>query len=263
MKNKYLVIPNTFLPKSSNTYCLLFPLKGFCVGFLHEFAVQDIPSDSYIYVNRLLDTPSILALKNILEKYSFKGIVFEDLGILELIKSLALSLETIFYPTHAITSVQTLNTYLEYVDTAVISLDITKEETKEMITKANKPLSYYIFGPLPYMYSRRTLLTNYEKNFALKENKRKLLEDEVTHKTFKAIENAYGTVLFDENMYDGRIFLEEKSVKHFIINFDWEKEEINESYFEDFLKQKDMSKTTDGFLNKKTIYRLPPKKEGL
>ncbi len=263
MKSKYLVVPNHKNLKSSNDYCLLFPLKGFCVGFLNEFSLEEIPDESYIYVNRLLDTESILKLKEILQTKSLKGIVFEDLGILQIILDNQLTLETIFYPTHAITSTNTLNAYLDYVNSAVISLDITKEETEKMLNLAKGEVSYYLYGPLPYMYSRRSLLTNYEKNFSLKESKEKILEDEITHKKFRTVENEYGTVLFDEKPYDGRIFLNHPKIKHFIINTDANEEPVSDKWLQDFLEGKELEKRTDGFLNQKTIYILPPKKEGL
>ena len=263
MKSKYLVVPNHKNLKSSNDYCLLFPLKDFCVGFLNEFSIEEIPDESYIYVNRLLDTKSILKLKEILQAKPLKGIVFEDLGILQIILDNQLMLETIFYPTHAITSTNTLNAYLDYAKSVGISLDVTKEETKKMLDLAKENVSYYLYGPLPYMYSRRSLLTNYEKNFSLKESKEKILEDEITHKKFRAVENEYGTVLFDEKPYDGRTFLNHPKINHFIINTDANEKPVSEKWLKDFLEGKELENMTDGFLNQKTIYILPPKKEGL
>lgn len=263
MKSKYLVVPNHKNLKSSNDYCLLFPLKGFCVGFLNEFSLEEIPDESYIYVNRLLDTKSILKLKEILQTKPLKGIVFEDLGILQIILDNHLTLETIFYPTHAITSTNTLNAYLDYAKSVGISLDVTKEETEKMLDLAKGNVSYYLYGPLPYMYSRRSLLTNYEKNFSLKESKEKILEDEITHKKFRTVENEYGTVLFDEKPYDGRMFLNHPKINHFIINTDANKEPVSEKWLKDFLEGKELDNKTDGFLNQKTIYILPPKKESL
>lgn len=263
MKSKYLVVPNHKNLKSSNDYCLLFPLKDFCVGFLNEFSIEEIPDESYIYVNRLLDTKSILKLKEILQAKPLKGIVFEDLGILQIILDNQLTLETIFYPTHAITSTNTLNAYLDYAKSVGISLDVTKEETKKMLDLAKGNVSYYLYGPLPYMYSRRSLLTNYEKNFSLKESKEKILEDEITHKKFRTVENEYGTVLFDEKPYDGRMFLNHPKINHFIINTDANEKPVSEKWLKDFLKGKELENMTDGFLNQKTIYILPPKKEGV
>lgn len=42
MKNKYLVLAgNNKLEKVDNTL-FLFPLKGYCVGMSHEYAIQEI-----------------------------------------------------------------------------------------------------------------------------------------------------------------------------------------------------------------------------
>ena len=92
---------------------------------------------------------------------------------------------------------------------------------------------------------------------------KKILEDEITHKKFRTVENEYGTVLFDEKLYDGRIFLNHPKIKHFIINTDANEEPVSDKWLQDFLEGKELEKRTDGFLNQKTIYILPPKKEGL
>ena len=169
MNNKILIIPGTnTLEKVTNSY-FLFPLKDFSIGYEKKFTLEEIPNHSYIYINRLLDHEDILKFQTLLPliQEKVKGIVFEDLGILEILRENKIQVETIFYPSHAICSSYTVNSYLEEMDTVILSNDITKEEIQEILTKASKPIGMLIYGHLPYMYSRRTLLTNYEKNFDL------------------------------------------------------------------------------------------------
>lgn len=259
MKNKYLIIPNKRIKKKSPNYDFLFPLKGYCVGFINEYLIEDIKEDSYIYINRILNTLDIDQLKNILDKKKIKGIVFEDLGVLEIIKNK--DIETILYATHAVCSLNTVNAYLNYVDTVVLSLDITKEESMNIINMSNKPVCLYTYGPIPYMYSRRTLLKNYQKYKNKEEKRQELLEEEVTNKKFKMIENEYGTVCFDKQKYDGRALLNEKKIKYHILNLDWENIENLDEWIQEFESHNKKENTTEGFLNQKTIYRLPPRKE--
>jgi len=261
MKNNFLIIPSKkSCEKVANSH-FLFPLKDFCVGFLHTYEIDSVDSFSYAYINRILDNEGIKKLKEILEKHhQMKGIVFEDLGILELIKELKLNVETIFYPTHAACSTKTINTYLEFVDSVVISPDITKEEIDNIIKNASKKVSLYTYGPLPYMYSRRTLLTNYQNHFNLPLKKKEHLEENVTKKQFVMIENEYGTVCFDAALYDGRIFLNQENIKYHIINLDWE-ENVNYKDFMISFENQTIPNTFKGFLEQKTIYKLPPRKE--
>lgn len=259
MKNKYLIIPNKRIKKKAPNYDFLFPLKGYCVGFINEYPIEDIEENSYVYINRILYTKDIEKLEKELEKKKIKGIVFEDLGILEITKNK--NIESILYATHAICSLNTVNALLKYVDTVVLSLDITKEEMINIINKATRPVSLYTYGPIPYMYSRRTLLKNYQK-FQNKELKsQEILEEEATNKIFKMIENEYGTVCFDKLKYDGRVLLNEKKVKYHILNLDWENIDNIDDWLEEFNQNIKKEDTIEGFLNQKTIYRLPPRKE--
>ena len=261
MTNKYLVIPNKKEVKKVSNVDFLFPLKGFCVGMNVEFLIKELEDGVYVYINRILDSNSILELKEcfIKGKDKIKGVVFEDLGVLTLINELNLNVEKILYATHALCGANTINAYLKYVDTVIISSDITYEETEEILRLAQKNLIVYVYGPLFYMYSRRTLLTNYQKNFALENNKILVLLEPITKQKFFVVESDYGTVFMDEAMYDGRRLLNHDNVAKYLINLSWLQGDIEE--FMESFETKELPNTTSGFLDKKTIYRLPPRKE--
>ena len=237
----------------------LYPLKSYCVGFLHEYELDEIPNDAYVYVNRILDTKSIEEFKTLLPKIEKKkGILFEDLGVYELMKDL--NLQKILWASHANCSSYTINTYLKWVDSVVISPDVTKEECLEILSKASKPVLLYTYGPLPYMYSRRELLTNFARHFDLKAKREYRVREKTTTKGFYLIENEYGTVVFDEKVLDGRELLNSTNVFACLINLDWMEEEINiAEWLKDFESGKTLPNTTEGFLHQKTMYRLPPK----
>ena len=263
MKNKYLVIPNRNLKKKREHVDFLFPLKGFRVGFLKTYDCSEIPDGSYIYINRILDEKameSLPSLENFLIR--MKGIVFEDLGIFQFLKEKEILLETILYATHASCSVYTIKTYLKFVDSVVISPDITKEEIQNIIKEIKKPITLYTYGPLPYLYSRRTLLKNYQENFKLSSKKKEDLEESTTKKKFIMVENEFGTVCYDRYTYDGRIFLDYPVYFH-ILNLSFEEIEDIDEWLTIFESKKELPNTTSGFLNQKTIYRLPPRKDSI
>lgn len=255
MPNFLVIVTDEITPEEKKGVNYLFPLKGYCVGFTKEFEFEQINiPNSYIYINRILDTKSIeefqKILPNILKKV--KGIVFEDLGIYEQIKDTPL--EKILYATHAICSAQTINTYLEKMDSVVISPDITEEETKEIIQGAIKPVILYGLGHLPYMYSRRTLNQNYAKQFHYQKSTILELKESITKMPFFAVENQFGTVLYDKKIYNASALQNEENLKFILINPFQTKQSLN-VLIQAYLKNTGLD-TTTRFLSQKTIYRL-------
>lgn len=263
MKNNYLVLIGDNKRKKVSNVNFLFPLASFCVGIKKEYELEEIDDNSYIYVNRLLNCEDLNKLERILPEIEkkIKGIVFEDLGVLELLKEKNSKLETIFFATHAVCSSVTANAYLKEVDTLILSPDITKEETEEILMKSNKSVGVYTYGNLPYMYSRRTLLTNYQKEFQLKEEKEMIIKEPIKNQEFLCIENSYGTVLYNPVPIDARVFLKSPNIKYHFLNLEFTKVDNIEIWLNDFEVGKTLENTTKGFLEQKTIYRLPPRSE--
>lgn len=260
MKNKFLIIPGTCALEKVSDCDFLFPLQGFCVGMERTFSLESIPDYSYIYVNRLLDSKGIEEFTKLLPLFSkkVKGIVFEDLGILNVLKEHSIAVETIFYGTHGVCSSYTANSLLCDVDTVILSNDITKEEIDEILGRVTKKVGLYIYGHLPYMYSRRTLLTNYSKHFSLEEKKQRIIKEKVSKKEFLVVEDEFGTVVYDPLVFDGRVLLN-KEVSYFLVDLRFEHVSSIKQFMQDFLAGNPIPNTTDGFLYRKTIYRLPLK----
>lgn len=227
----------------------VFPLKDFCVGIPNTFLLSSISEDSYLFINRILDNDSIDKLKNILNNLpsNIKGIIFDDLGIYELIKDL--DIEKILYLSHFNCNSESINLYLDLVDTIIPSTDITYEELEYIVKNVNKELCLYTFGYVGVMYSRRLLIDNYSKyHNVLRENP--IVIDNTNHK-FLVYENEYGTYFYHNEIFDGRI-LYNLNAKYYFIN----------SVFLDIdtivkvLNNESISHTGDGFLYKETIYKL-------
>ncbi len=250
---KYYVIANKsikIVPKNDVNY--VYPLKDFCVGYIDEYQIDEIKEEAYLLINRLLNTEDITKLQKILDNLpvNIVGIFFEDLGVYELIRNL--NIKSILYASHACCNYKTINTYLTKVDSVVISPDITKEEVKEILNKTTKPLIIYGLGHLPLMYSRRTLNTNYAKHFNYPKEKVLELEEEVTKMPFFTVENQYGTVIYDKDIYNASILKNEKNIEGVILNSFNMAMEVDEliNTFLNNLKGKEK------FLNQKTVYKL-------
>ena len=223
MKNNYLLLVDnksliSKIKKSNITF--LFPIEGFTVGFNHLFALEEIEEENaYIFVNRMLDHKGILAFQNMLQNLpsNIKGIVFDDIGVLEVLKTTPNSLVKILFLNHFNCNSLSINTYLEDCDSVVVSTDITKDEVSSILAKALKPLVLYTFGHINIMYSRRKLITNYNEHFHVHAPLVSNLTNDLKQQ-FKIIENEYGTVIYTKKPFNGLYMRGSNNVLHYLIN---------------------------------------------
>lgn len=224
-KNLILVTNDTLVEKinkecqeSSNTF--LFPIENFCVGIPKTFKLEEITEESLIFINRLLDKDGIENFKVLLKNLpkNIKGIVFDDIGILNILLETKSTLTKILFLNHANCNYESINAFLEYVDSVVISTDITTEETKEILKRAKKPLVVYAFGHVAIMYSRRTLLSNYNKHFKTNIDNEITLKEGISKEEVKAIENIYGTVIYTNNPFNNLKLRKEDNILYNLIN---------------------------------------------
>lgn len=227
---------------------LLYPLKSFCVGYDLEFTIDKI--DDFVLVNRILDDFDLDKLKNILCNANIKGIVFDDLGIIDIVSNL--NIKKILLLDHLATNVRSINYYLEYVDSIVVSNDLTEDEIKYILDNANKKLVVNVFGLKTLMYSRRKLLSNYEKYHDL--DKIGKYNAKIDNKYFKIVENDFGTKFYAGKYYNGLKLLNLDNVLYFWYDpIGLKKDEILNIILNNDIKNID---TDTLFLDKKTYYKV-------
>ena len=240
---------------------IYLPLKDYCVGY-EEFSVNDIMSldfKSYVLINRILTFKEIDVLKKIIIKLEDKvrGIIFEDIGVFELLKEINFSKDMIYFPNHFATNWQSINTFLESgLTSVVISNEITKEEVDKILFKVSKEVIVPIYGYNQIMYSRRTLISNFNDYYKLNLSKDNKITEKMSKKELRIKENDFGTVIFDEVYKNTSLIDKKKNVKYFLVNTTYL--EI-EKVLEDLKQRVDNNK---GFLNKKTIYKMGDIRDG-
>lgn len=188
---------------------LAYPLKSFCVGYENEFAISEI--DDFVLVNRILDDNDLNKLEALLKNSNIKGIIFDDLGIIDIVQKM--NITKILLLDHLATNTRSINYYLEYVDSVVVSNDLTEKEIRDIAKEANKPLVINVFGLKTLMYSRRKLLSNYQQYYKLNQNDK--LDVAIDNKKMKIIENEYGTKFYAGIYYNALRLLDLKNVLYF------------------------------------------------
>ena len=259
MKNKLIInikeIDEIEYYKEKGIYNYLVPLKDFCVGYdtIDVNNINKIDVNYYLLVNRIMTFKDLEKLRSILNNINLKylkGVFFEDLGVLEIIKDL--DLEKIYFPNHFATNYLSINGFLDKgIDSVVVSNEITKEEVEIILDNVSENVVIPVLGYNQIMYSRRNLITNYNKEYNLNTSLNNKITEQITKKQLPILEQEYGTVIFDENIYNNlELLINTKNVKFYLINSTFLTKEDIISYLNS------NSLNNNGFLTRKTIYKI-------
>lgn len=195
--------------RENDTLVKVYPLKSFCVGYDTYFSIEEIYD--FVLVNRILNDEELDELERILKGSSIRGILFDDLGVLEIVADMPIT--KILILDHIATNTKSINYYLEFVDSVVVSSDITKEEIEVITKNANKPVTLMAFGLKKLMYSRRKLLSNYQDYH--KQEKENTIYSTIGEKGFLIKENEFGTVFYAKKYYNALELLNLDNVLYF------------------------------------------------
>ena len=269
MKNKdiVLLIDNLDIIKKAKEVGIttfLFPVTGFTVGYEITYDISDIKEQAFILINRNLDNDDIDRLKIILKELpsNIKGVVFEDLGLINLLKET--NLIKIYNAKHLNCSTNSVKEMLKFVDSVILSTDLTEKEITNIIDNTNRLSSVYAFGLNNIFYSRRTLLSNYAKEYNLEEKTNINILEDISKEYFKVIENEYGTVFYTGKYYNALRLFANDNIKYYFINLAY-LDDDKKIMLLDNLKDNNYSldnlniKYSSYNLDKETYYKLPPK----
>ena len=229
----------------------LFAIKDFSIGY-NTFTLNEIPDNSYILINRVMDTKTIEELKTIKDELKrFKGIFFEDLGVYNILRDLGV--ELIWFQNHFTINKESVNFWLNRVDSVLLGNEITSGEIEELVNTASKPVVLNVLAKNQIMYSRRTLLTNFNKYQNLGEYNDMTLDVHGTKDVFFARENEFGTIIYNNEYFNYIEFastLDDSKIKFYLVmNLDLSIDQIDK-----IINGEPFG--NDGFLNKKTVYKM-------
>lgn len=237
----------------------LFAVENFSIGY-NSFNLSDIKNvegNKFLYLNRILNSSDVDKLKSIIDDILlFDGIIFEDIAVYNIFKDKDIIL--IWNQSHFATNYSSINHWCNLVDSVVISNELASDEVSVILNNSNKSLVLNVFGKNPVMYSRRTLLSNFNKNFGLKKENDVILKEMITNNEFKLVENNYGTFIFNNTYFNLipylNLFNDDKVFYYLIFPNGLNSNEIYE-----YINGK-IDGTDDGFMNRKTIYKLGVKR---
>lgn len=280
--SKILTIPSTLEEiKKTKTIVdgFIIGIKDMCVNTnycidVNELDLLNIISDKDIFIslNKNMHNKDLSVVKEILIKlnnYNIKGVLYYDVGILNIYNSLDLKYDLVWSQEHLSTNYNTIN-YWNFFGAkyAHISSDITEEEIIKITENSNAKLMVNLFGYLPMFVSKRHIVKNYLEYFNLNdESNINYMEKE--DKIYPIIDNNVGTQVYSNNILNGIKTSLNINVEYIVLNsFNIELDKfisvikMFKSANKDNIKEynekiNNMFNNVDyGFLNTKTIYKV-------
>ena len=223
-KEKYLIIPNKKelkLYEEYNFNTFILPLEGHSIGFDVYFNIDEINELSskyevYVILNKFLHM-DIYKFKEIYPKFN-KNIKFiiEDIGLVNIIDKNRL----VLYENHILSNYVAIN-YLNDLDinNVVINNDLTIDEIKEIIKKVKSNIYYFYISKNHLMYSRRNLVSNYNKYYNLDNKLEYKLEESVSKKILDIKEEKDGSIVTFDKIFCASKYINDLKNINLIINF--------------------------------------------
>lgn len=184
---KFIVIPDKI--KDINDYdndTFIVGLKNYSINYpeatLEEIKKLSNKKDIFVSINKNIFNSELEELKSILlvlESTKIKGILFYDLGLLNIVIDNKINIPLVWHQTHMVTNYNTCNFYYDKgVEYGYLANEITLEEMIEIKNKTKMKLLVECFGYPIMSHSRRSLITNYFKSInETKEDRDYILSD--------------------------------------------------------------------------------------
>ena len=262
-EKKYIILPNNKnldLYTKYNINSLILPLNDFSIGYNIYFDVEEINElsnkyDIYVIMNKFLHM-DIYKFKKIYKKFN-KNIKFiiEDIGLVNIIDKDRL----VLYENHILSNYKAIN-FLNSIDikNVVINNDLTINELKEINDKTNSNIYYFYTCKNILMYSRRNLVSNFNKYFDLEEKDSYLLEEEISHKKLEIKEESDGSVVRFNKIFCASKYLDDLKDFNLIIDLT-DIDEINTEMIISNINEKNLCNLIDSdyyFLENDIKYKV-------
>lgn len=211
--NKICLMPKIIDEINLNVDAVIIGYKNFNSLNVLELELEEIKEvrktfdkELYISINKLVhdnEIDKVYEIINELIKIDIDGVLFDDLGILQIVRENALNINLIWTNTHQATNYNTINDYKNLgVNNTFISPDITLKEIIDIKKSTESKLFVPIFGKFEIFSSNRFLLSNYLKYIdKRKDDKTYYIENNNTK--YPIYEDSNGTHIINGNIING------------------------------------------------------------
>ena len=252
-------------------------IKDMCVNT--NFCIDDLSilsslkdKDIFISLNKNMHNGDLSRVESILlelNNYPIKGVLFYDIGVLNIYNRLNLNYDLVWAQEHLTTNFNTINYwYRKGAKYTLISNDITFEEIKDIEKNSKSKLIVNLFGYLPMFVSKRHIVRNYLNQFDLNDRSNvNYMEKEGN--TYPIIDNNVGTFCYSAYILNGIKYVLDLNVEYILLNsfnIDTGKmvevikmfRSVNKDNVSEYESKinKMFESTNYGFLDTKTIYRV-------
>lgn len=286
---EYIVIPNNindidlYMDNGINTF--IVGLTDYSINYpsidILEIEKLSKKCNLFVAINKNIfnsELDDVLDKLKKIESMNILGVLYYDLGILNMVKENNLNIDLVWHQTHMVTNYNTCNYYYDNgVKYGFLANEITLDEMLEIKNNTKMKLMVEIFGYPVASHSRRLLLTNYFKsinkekedrtyeladrvgNLRIKETKdgATILNGYITNGTkplFDLIKNKMDYLVFDMQEIDEKIGLEVVKEYNYIAN---NIDKISEKEKEEIIdKMNILIGNNTNFFYKKTIYKV-------
>ena len=223
-KKEFIILPNTKDLKVYEEYnfnSFVLPLKDYSIGFNVYYTVDEINDIStkhkvYVIINKFLHM-SIYDFKSILKTFN-DNIMFivEDIGLVNIIPKNKL----ILYENHILSNTRAINFLNSLgISNVVINNDLTISELKSIQNESKSNLFYFYVAKNMLMYSRRALVTNFNKTFDINDEiESYLLNEKVSKKVLEINEEESGSVVRYNKIFCASKYLDELKGMNLIVD---------------------------------------------
>lgn len=242
----------------------ILPVENMSIGFDAYFTLEEInvlskEHDIYLMINKFFHHAEISEVIKILDGLeNIKGMFIEDLGLITNLKNQ----NVILYQNHLNMSYDSINMYNDLgIKNIILSNELTIEEMREIKEKSYSKFYYFILSKNILMYTRRNLVSNYNKHFGLSSNiNRSEITESVSGYPMIVKEKEYGTAILDNHIFSGYAYYDELStmMECLIYNFTDLSEEDVEMILTNIENKNlnDMLNINDYFLHNKIGYKV-------
>lgn len=221
-KKEFIILPKRKELKLYEEYgfnTFILPLKDYSIGFNVYFDIDEINKIAkcntvYVIMNRLLHKQVYdFDLSKFDDNIKF---IVEDIGLLSFIPRNRI----ILYEHHILSNYKAVN-YLNTlgINSVVINNDLTIDELMKINNECKSNIFYFYVSKNTLMYSRRALVSNFNKYYNIDSNENYYnLNEKSSHHKLIVKEEKTGSVILNDRIFCASKYLNKLECFNLIIN---------------------------------------------